>query len=178
MSRSRIGNFVGRALEAVVKFTYGLNVGAVIWTFLLVFFVTADVMGRFIFNHPITGIPEIIQASLVGLAFLYLPHITWGGRQVRSDLAKSLLGPHFNRIMGIISSLVGMAVFCLILFTNWNDMIEAWRIGEWEGQGALRVPTAPFRTILIAGSGLTALYYAVRCYEGIIGLAARRGRTK
>jgi len=178
MSRSGIGNFAGRALKVAVKFTYGLNVVAVIWTFMLVFFVTADVMGRFIFNLPVTGTPEIIQASLVGLAFLYLPHITWGGRQVRSDLAKSLLGAYFNGIMGIISSLLGAAVFGLILFTNWNEMIEAWRIGEWEGQGALRVPTAPFRTILIAGSGLTALYYAVRCYEGIIDLAAHRGRTK
>jgi TRAP-type C4-dicarboxylate transport system permease small subunit len=93
-------------------------------------------------------------------------------------LAKSLLGPHFNRIMGIISPLVGSAVFCLILFTNWNDMIEAWRIGEWEGQGALRVPTAPFRAILVAGSGFTAIFYAVRCYEGIINLVPRRGRTK
>ena len=79
MSRSGIGNFVGRALEAAVKFTYGLNVVAVIWTFLLVFFVTADVMGRFIFNHPITGIPEIIQASLVGLAFLILASHYLGG---------------------------------------------------------------------------------------------------
>ena len=26
--------------------------------------------------------------------------------------------------------------------------------------------------------GLDALYYAVRCYEGITDLAARRGRTK
>lgn len=176
MHRSGKGNFIGRALKMMVKFTYGLNVVAVIWTFLLVFFVTADVLGRFIFNHPITGIPEIIQASLVGLAFLYLPHITWEGRQVRSDLAKSLMGPHFNRVMRIISSAVGVAVFCLILLANWNDMVEAWRIGEWEGQGALRVPTAPFRTILIAGSGLTALFYAVRFYEGIIDLAW--GRVK
>lgn len=178
MSRSGIGSFVGRALGLVVKFTYGLNVVAIIWTFMLVFLVTADVTGRFIFNYPITGIPEIIQASLVGIAFLYLPYITRGGRQVRSDLAKSLLGPNFNGIMGIISSLLGVAVFCLILFTNWNDMIEAWRIGEWEGQGALHVPTAPFRAILIVGSGLTAIFYAVRCYEGILNLAMHRKRTQ
>ena len=157
MSRSGIGNFAGRALQAAVKFTYGLNVVAVIWTFLLVFFVTADVMGRFIFNHPITGIPEIIQASLVGLAFLYLPHITWGGRQVRSDLAKSLLGPHFNRIMGIISSLVGVAVFCLILFTNWNDMIEAWKDRRMGRTGSLTCADGTFPHHPDRGSGLDSL---------------------
>ncbi|MEW6667216.1 MAG: TRAP transporter small permease [Thermodesulfobacteriota bacterium] len=167
-----------RALAALVKVTYGMNVVAIVWTFMLVFLVTADVAGRFVFNHPITGIPEIIQASLVGLAFLYLPHITYGGRQVRSDLAKSLLSSNFNGIMGIVSSLLGVGVYCLILFTNWNDMIEAWRIGEWEGQGALHVPTAPFRAILIAGSAFTAVYYAVRCYEGIANLAMNRGRSK
>lgn len=177
MSRSGASGFFGRALAAAGKLAYGMNVAAVVWTFLLIFFVTADVLGRFVFNHPITGIPEIIQASLTGLAFLYLPHLTRGGRQVRSDLARSLLGANFNGVMGVLSSLLGAAVFALILWTNWGDMVEAWTTGEWDGQGALRVPTAPFRTLLIAGAGLTSFYYAVRCYEGIAELA-RRGKAK
>jgi len=177
MSRSGESGFFGRALGAAGKLAYGMNVVAVLWTFLLIFFVTADVLGRFVFNHPITGIPEIIQASLVGLAFLYLPHITREGRQVRSDLAKSLFGAGFHGVMGVLSSLLGAAVFALILLTNWSDMVEAWAIGEWDGQGALRVPTAPFRTLLIIGAGLTAFYYAARCYEGIVKLAARRRKA-
>ncbi|MBU2643869.1 TRAP transporter small permease [bacterium] len=174
MAQSQTGKLFSTVLKALVKFASGLNAVATIWTFMLVFFVTADVVGRFVFNHPITGTPEIVQGSLVGLAFLYLPHTTWTGRQIKSDLLQSLLGLKFKRIMKFFSPLFGMAVFLLIAYTNWYDMMEAWRIGEWEGEGTMRVPVAPFRTILVAGSVLTAVFYAVRCYEGALELVARR----
>ena len=99
-------------------------------------------------------------------------------RHVRSDLLKSFFGPNFKVIMEIISPLVGVAVFCLVVFTNWHDMMEAWRMGEWEGEGTLRVPVAPFRTILVVGSALTALYYAVHCYKCVAQMATRRRKAE
>lgn len=174
MTQSRVAFFFSTALRTLVKLSSSLNAVATIWTFMLVFFVVADVLGRFVLNHPITGTPEIVQASLVGLAFMYMPHTTWMGRQINSNLLQSLLGPKFRRVMGVISPLSGIAVFLLIAFTNWYDMMEAWRIGEWEGEGTMRVPVAPFRTILIVGSILTAIFYAVRSYEGAFELVARR----
>ena len=178
MTRSETGGFFKAALSALVRFTTGLNAVATIWTFMLVFFVTADVFGRFFLDHPITGTPEIVKSSLVGLAFLYLPHTTWMNRHVRSDLLKSLLGTNFKRVMEVISPLLGVAVFCLVVFTNWTDMVDSWETGEWEGEGTLRVPVAPFRTILIVGSALTALYYAVHCCRSLVGLATRRGEAE
>lgn len=167
MTRSAITKFFSQALGGLVSFAASLNALATIWTFILVLFVTADVLGRFLLNRPIAGTPEILKASLVGLAFLYLPHTTLVGRQIRSDLLKSYFGPRFKMTMEVITALVGSAVFTVILFSSWNDMVTAWRIGEWEGEGALRVPMAPFRTILILGAALTAIIYAVRCYKSI-----------
>ena len=177
LTETGTGGFFKTALKGLVKFTSGLNAVATIWTFMLVFFVTADVFGRFFFDRPITGTPEIVKGSLVGLAFLYLPHTTWKNRHVRSDLLKSILGPKFKLVMEFISPLVGVAVFCLIVFTSWNDMAEAWRINECEGEGTLRVPVAPFRTILVIGSALTAIYYAVHCYEWMVELVARQRKS-
>jgi TRAP-type C4-dicarboxylate transport system permease small subunit len=176
MGTSAIGNFCSKALRVLVKFTSGLSSIATFWTFLLVFFVTADVVGRFIFKHPFTGTPEIVSASLVGIAFLYMPHTVWVGKQIRSDLLNSLLKPWFKCTMAIISPLAGVIVFFLISFTNWPDMMEAFRTGEWEGQGDLHVPVAPFRVILVGGAALTALYYAVQCGKGIWEVAVQRGR--
>ena len=37
--------------------------------------------------------------------------------------------------------------------------MTAWAVGEYEGEGALRVPTAPIRTIIMFGSVIMILQF-------------------
>ena len=56
-------------------------------------------------------------------------------------------------------------------------MLEAWEIGEYEGEGALRVPTAPIRTILVLGAALTMILYAVRTIEKLANVINGKKET-
>lgn len=173
MIRSDPNNLAVRLIGMLERCTEGLNSVAIVWTFLLVFFVTADVLGRFMFHSPITGTPEIVAASLVGIAFLYMPHTTWTGGHIHSDVLRPMLGPRYRYTIDLPASFIGCGVFCLISLANWGDMVEAWRVGEWEGQGDFRLLTAPFRTILVGGAALSSLSYGVHCVRGVLKLIAR-----
>lgn len=154
-------------ISAVVKFTSFMNAAATMWTFLLMFFMTADVFGRIFLNHPLTGAPELVKVSLVGVVYLHMPYTLWINRHIRSDLLSVRMGPKLKIAMDIIMHLLGTALFAAIFFASWDPMFEAWKIGEYEGEGALRVPTAPIRTILVLGTCLTMVLYAVRAAEKI-----------
>jgi TRAP-type C4-dicarboxylate transport system permease small subunit len=152
-------------LAAIVKFAFFMNAAATMWIFLLMFFMTADVFGRIFLNHPLTGAPELVKVSLVGVIYLHMPHTLWIGRHIRSDLLSSKMGNKLRTTMDVVMHILGVALFAGIFFGSWDAMIEAWEISEYEGEGALRVPTAPIRTILVLGAGLTMIIYVYRAIE-------------
>jgi TRAP-type C4-dicarboxylate transport system permease small subunit len=159
------GKMIKGFIAVVVKFTSFMNAAATVWTFLLMFFMTADVFGRIFLNHPLTGAPELVKVSLVGVVYLHMPYTLWIGRHIRSDLLSSRMGPRLRITMDVVMHILGAALFAGIFFASWDGMFEAWEIGEYEGEGALRVPTAPIRTILVLGTGLTMFLYSVRTIE-------------
>ena len=55
--------------------------------------------------------------------------------------------------------LLGLGIFVAIAWGGWADMITSFRIGEFEGEGALRVPVYPTRAIIFAMSVLSCLCY-------------------
>lgn len=174
MIQSESNNAVTRFTGMLERCTEGLNSVATMWTFLLVFVVTADVLGRFVFNSPIVGTPEIVAASLVGIAFLYMPHTTWMCQHIRSDVLRPIVERRYPHIIDLPASFIGCAVFFLISFANWGDMVEAWSVGEWEGHGDFHLLTAPFRTILVGGAALSSLSYGIHCGRDVLDLIARQ----
>ncbi|MEW6667967.1 MAG: TRAP transporter small permease [Thermodesulfobacteriota bacterium] len=166
MEHRIIRGFVG----AIVRFTGIMNAAATTWTFLLMFFMTADVFGRIFLNHPLTGAPELVRVSLVGVVYLHMPYTLWSGKHIRSDLLSSRMGPKAAAMMNVVTHFLGAALFAAIFFSSWGQMIDAWQSGAYEGEGALRVPTAPIRTILVVGTAMTMVLYAVRLIEGFLTL--------
>lgn len=157
-----------KILAGIVRFAAIMNATATVWTFLLMFFITADVIGRFFFNHPLTGAPELVKVSLVALVFLHMPHTLWVGRHIRSEMLTSRMGHNFRLTMLVIMHLLGACMFAGIVYSSWHHMIDAWQTGTYAGEGSLHVPLAPVRTIVILGSTMTAFLYLVRAVESIV----------
>jgi len=132
---------------------------ASIWMFFLIFIITCDVAGRVLLNHPIPGIPEIVKASLVFIAFLLLPEATGKMRHIRSDVLANRLSLPLTRFLAIIRFLLGGLLLAGIAAATWDKMLEAWRIWEYEGEGTIRVPMAPVRTTIFICSVVAALLY-------------------
>jgi len=152
-----------------------MNSIATAWIFVIMFLMTGDVLGRTLFNHPITGTPEIVKISIVGIVFLQIPHTLWVGRHIRSDILLMRLSPRKRYIFESILFVVGILFFVGIIWAAWSLTVEAWQIHEYEGEGALRVPTAPIRTIILIGSAVTALMFLFRIKDNVKNLLHEKG---
>ena len=130
-----------------------------IWLFVLMLLISIDVIGRGLFNKPFRGTPELVSFSIVIVAFLELPYVLWTNRQVRSTLLYDKVGPMGKDIIDLISALIGVLMFVLLIKSSMNDFLKAVKISEFEGEGALRIPTTPARALLIIGAGFMALQF-------------------
>ena len=66
--------------------TGALNAIGTVWIFVLMALISTDVIGRGAFNAPLSGVPEMVQFSIVGIVFLQLAHTLRNGALTRSDV--------------------------------------------------------------------------------------------
>lgn len=136
--------------------------------FLLSFLVVADVVGRGAFNAPVKGTPEIVSMSIVIICFLQASYAIRSGGMLSVDLLPSLLPPRAREALLAVASLLGVAFFAVIVYGGWDPLLHAWNSGEYEGEGALRVPTWPARFCVILGAGLAALNYLLQAFRHLV----------
>jgi TRAP-type C4-dicarboxylate transport system permease small subunit len=136
-----------------------IHVLSAFWILLIAFVIIADVVGRALFSTPLQGTTEIIRNSVVAITFLQLPLAILSGSMLRTELLNELLGPTGRRVMRTLAYLLGFALFALIAYADWRPATVAYRIGEYEGEGALRIPVWPVHFILITTSIMAALAY-------------------
>lgn len=128
---------------------------------LLSFLVVADVVGRTVFGSPVKGTPEIVSMSIVVICFLQASYAIRSGGMLRVDTFEMLLPLRLREALLAAGSLLGVLFFGVIVYGGLDPLSHAWASGEYEGEGALRVPTWPARLVVIVGSGLATLNYAL-----------------
>jgi TRAP-type C4-dicarboxylate transport system permease small subunit len=133
--------------------------------FLLSFLVVADVVGRGVFNSPVKGTPEIVSMSIVIICFLQASYAIRSGGMLSVDLVPGLLPPRARAALLALASLLGVAFFGVIVYGGTDPLLHAWNSGEYEGEGALRIPTWPARFCVIFGAALAALNYLLQGFR-------------
>jgi len=151
--------------DKVAKF---MMVMAATWAFVLTFIIMADIIGRGAFNAPVQGVREIVANSIVIIVFLQ------AGYAIRS---RSMLSAEFvidrfplwaRRAALAFGYLLGVAFFALVIWGGWQLAIDSWVGGEFEGEGALRVPSWPTRFMILFGSALAIVNYLVMAYLDVM----------
>ncbi len=127
------------------------------WIFVLMGIIVWDVAGRVFFNQPLQGTPELVSNSIITITFLQIPFVMYKKQHVRSTVLYSRFPESVQQMIDIVISIVGIVLFYWLITSGWKHFIVALEIGEFEGEGALRVPTAPARFALILGSALMIL---------------------
>jgi TRAP-type mannitol/chloroaromatic compound transport system permease small subunit len=56
---------------------------------------------------------------------------------------------------------LGILFFGLIIWGIYEPMLHAWLSGEYDGEGALRVPAWPARAVVVVGSILVVASYGL-----------------
>jgi TRAP-type C4-dicarboxylate transport system permease small subunit len=139
----------------------GFNSFASLWVLFLVGLISADVVGRNAFNAPIPGVPEIVRFSIVGMVWLQMAYALRTGAHLRTTLVLAVIGRVGQRAVLVANSLCGVAMFVLITWLSWNEMVKSYEIGAFEGEHPVRIPISPLWGILVVGAAVTAVQFVL-----------------
>lgn len=139
------------------------------WVLVLAVIIFVDVLGRYFFSQPLLGATEIIKNSVVSITFLQLPLAIYRGGMIRSTILYDALGPDWQRALRTLASILGLLFFLGTAYSAWGPAVEALGVSEYEGEGALRVPTYPVRFLVAVTSIFAAYVYLHLIYLDFIG---------
>jgi C4-dicarboxylate transporter, DctQ subunit len=151
-----------------------LLAAAAVIIFLLGFLVCADVIGRAVFNSPVKGTPEMVSMSIVIICFLLAGYAVQSGSMIYTDVLASIFGVRGRAFALLLSSVLGILFFGLIVWGSYEPTLHAWVSGEYEGEGALRVPAWPARTTVLIGAALVVISYIMHAVHAVRILVTSR----
>lgn len=110
---------------------------------------TCDVIGRYIFNLPISGAYEITEAMMVTLVFFFIAYTQATKAHVGVELVINLLPQKIRVIIDIITHLLSLLMILLVAWMSTIRWLELMRIKEHTP--ILHIPVSPFLLILALG---------------------------
>ncbi len=137
---------------------------AAIWAFGLSFLILANIIGRSVFDSPVYGTAEIVATSIVIIVFLQVGYAIRSQSMLRADFLIIHLPYSIQRIFLFIGYLLGAVFFLMIITGGWEESVLSYIEDEFEGEGALRVPSWPARWMVMIGSTLALINYIVLAY--------------
>jgi len=143
----------------------GLNALGSIWVFFVMILVNCDAFGRTLFNHPVEGVIEIIELSIVGIVFLQIADATRVGRLTRSDgLLNIALArvPGLGRLLGAFWEAMSILFMSLVLWGSVVLLIGSVRNGEYVGaDGVFTFPEWPVKAVIVIGCATTLVQFCI-----------------
>lgn len=131
----------------------------------------ADVLLRNLANRPIDGVAELVATSIIVIVFLQLPATLRHGRMSRADLFIDPFvqrRPAAGRRLRAAFSLAGIFACAVIAYATWPTLTRAWIDQEFLGiEGVFTFPTWPMRAVVVLGSALAAVQYALLALQDI-----------
>ena len=144
-----------------------MMVVAAIWAFGLAFLILANIIGRSVFDSPVYGTAEIVATSIVIIVFLQVGYAIRSQSMLRADFLVIHLPYPIQRFFLVLGYLLGAVFFLMIINGGWEESILSYIEGEFEGEGALRVPSWPARWMVMIGSVLALINYLVLAYTEV-----------
>ena len=143
---------IRRGIDAV---TMALNVIGTLLIIGITVLVNADVIGRGVFNAPISGVPEMVSMSIVAIVFLQVAQAFRMGRLTRTDATLGILEKHAPRLRSaaeLVFALIAMAVMWQLLAASTPLFVKAWERGTYEGTiGDFTAPIWPVKLVILIG---------------------------
>lgn len=153
-SKSRLIGRIARATHIV----------SAAWVLVLAVIIFIDVSGRYLFGLPLLGATEIIKNSVVSITFLQIPLAIYRNGMIRTTVIYDLVNADWQRVLRTLTSLSGLLFFLGTAYSAWGPALEALGVSEYEGEGALRVPTYPVRFLVVFTSLFAAYVYFYLIY--------------
>jgi TRAP-type C4-dicarboxylate transport system permease small subunit len=164
-----MGSLARRGLEGLET---GLNLLSATILFLLMFYVTAEVAMRYLFNRPLPGHLEATQLLIAPAVFLALSWVQARRGHVGMDLLHEKLSPRGRALVECFTLTVALLTFLTIGWFSSQSAWDAWQIGDV-------TPTANLTTwwskaAVPLGAALLCVRLLMQLVENADRLAARR----
>ncbi len=159
-----------RLSDRLTKFL--MIVGA-LWAFFLCFFILADIVTRAL-NIPISGTKEIVANSVVMIVFMQIGFAVRSDSMLRADFLVVAMPKVVQKALLIFAFALGAALFFFLLKAGITPALRSFANGEFDGEGALRVPVWPTRWMILLGAVLAGLNYVLLAIVEIFGLRVER----
>ena len=141
--------------QAIDRLTLALNVAGTLLIIAIMVLVNADVLGRGVFNAPISGVPEMVSMSIVAIVFLQIGQTYRMGKLTRSDALIGILKRHSPRAFAALElgfCCIAMAVISALLWASWPLFVKSWVRNTFEGTiGDFTAPIWPVKLIILIG---------------------------
>lgn len=161
----------GRLLSAL-NFTASLLIVAIM------LLITTDVLGRALFSLPLHGVPELTKFSIVCMVWLQMAYTLRAREHLRSNLILRVMPRLGQRTILLLNAAMGALMMFLIAYYSYPEMLRSWRIGAFEGEHPVRIPTWPIWSIVVIGSALTSIEYAYQAIQALLGRGEEVGEVK
>lgn len=131
--------------------------------------VTADVIGKYVFNTPIPGTAEIVASYyMVSAVFLPLAWVEITEGSITVELLYDLFGRRAKALILFVATALSALFYGGLVWLSWTPAVKAWRIGEVV-EGTWRVVIWPTKFLLPVGLALACLVMVLRLIEIIAG---------
>lgn len=150
--------------------SYYSTIGA-IWIVVIMLVITADVAGRTFFHTSLQGTPEIVANSIVAIAFMQFAYCLAVEKHVRTTIVYDKLNVRGQVIFDLFSYCIGLAVFSILIIPSYHILMQSFLSGEYEGEGALRIPTWPTKSVIFLGYATLTTEYIFKIIDSILKLA-------
>lgn len=148
-------------IEKIIHFAEkGLNVTAGLMLLGMMFLGACDVIGRYVFNSPISGTIEISMILMGGMVFLAWAHTQANRAHVTVDIFFILFPPRLQAVLSFVMMFLSLILFALIA---WQSAAIA--ISDWQGGRLVRIiliPIAPFKLLVSLGALFICLEYIIQ----------------
>ena len=133
---------------------------SVVMLMVLMFLGASDVIGRYIFNRPITGTLETSQILMAGMILL-----TWADAQsqkahLKVDIIFSRYPPRVQAIGEFLILLMSLFLFALIIWRSTTIALSDWQQGRIVE--TINLPLAPFKLFVPIGALVLCLEFIVQ----------------
>lgn len=144
-----------RIRDVVDGLTAGLNVLGTLLILALMVLVNMDVLGRGLFNAPVSGVPEMVSMSIVAIVFLQVAQTFRRGRLTRTDAILGFVArysPRARHALDLIFSIAAILLIWQVLSASTPLFVKAWVRGTYKGTiGDFTAPVWPVKLIILIG---------------------------
>lgn len=131
----------------------------------MMFLGAADVIGRYIFNRPITGAMETSQLLMGGMVFLAWAYTLSKRGHVTVDIIFILYPKRMQAILYFVMMIITLILFSLIFWQSTSMAISDWQAGKLVR--IILIPIAPFKALVSLGALLLCLESIIQIIQTI-----------